>query len=667
MKRKTFRYLTRSIAFLLCFVLIMSNQLAVFATTWTTTTDKASSNTVLVEVPGSYTNVDVTGWLNQLNQIRWEACVNGYKNPDTGYRLTTADYVPLTWDSNLEMIARIRAAESAVRWNHTRPNNTSTFTVENNGVSSSGEILSWARDMDGAIKSWYDEKDNYVYGYAGQTGHYKMIINPKYHSIGLCGFTGDSTKAVYRDGREYVYGGYAGEFGKSSGNGYRVGSYGECKQLVEILNSSVTSLSNISGASGIGVGASTRYQVSCNFAFATSSVNPDWSTVTRGVSVYSANWKSSNPNVAKVDHKGNVTGVSNGTAVISVQIGNYSASKTIKVSDVLVQCSPHVQTYGWQTAKMDGEVAGSLGEGKRLEAIKLSLSTKKNLGITYTTHVQTYGWLPWVKDGELSGTEGESKRVEAIKIQLTGTDAKYYDIYYRVHAQNYGWLGWAKNGAAAGTAGYSYRLEALQIVIVPKGGTDPGTTYNGVTSRYTACYVSKTEGSSDGSKITVVGTDKVNVCYRTHVQSIGWQGWKYNGQMSGTVGQSKRLEGIKIQLTNKNCEGSIVYRTHVQTYGWRPWVKDGEMSGTSGESKRLEAIEIKLTGEMSQKYDVYYRVQAQNVGWLGWAKNGQTAGTMGGSKRLESIQIVIVEKGKPAPSTTYGGFKQNTAKWYITF
>ena len=96
----------------------------------------------------------------------------------------------------------------------------------------------------------------------------------------------------------------------------------------------------------------------------------------------------------------------------------------------------------------------------------------------------------------------------------------------------------------------------------------------------------------------------------------------------------------------------IQYKTHVQTYGWQDWVTGGKISGTSGQSKRLEAIQIKLTGKMDEKYDVYYRVHAQTYGWLDWAKNGESAGTEGLSKRLESIQIVLVEKDGNVPGST---------------
>lgn len=143
-----------------------------------------------------------------------------------------------------------------------------------------------------------------------------------------------------------------------------------------------------------------------------------------------------------------------------------------------------------------------------------------------------------------------------------------------------------------------------------------------------------------------------SISYQTHVQDYGWQSWKMNGDLSGTSGQSKRLEGIKIKINNSSVNGSVLYRTHVQNIGWQDWKLNGTMSGTSGQSLRLEAIQIKLTDELAESYDIYYRVHAQDYGWLDWAKNGESAGTEGRSKRLEAIQIVLVEKGKAAPGST---------------
>ena len=328
-----------------------------------------------------------------------------------------------------------------------------------------------------------------------------------------------------------------------------------------------------------------------------------------------------------------------------------------KLATVSVQYRTHVQTYSWEEEwRSDGDLSGTEGQAKRLEAIQIQLKDQKYTGdIVYKTHVQTYGWQSEVKNGTTSGTEGKAKRLEAIKIYLTGEMAEKYDVYYCVHAQTYGWLGWAKNGEYAGTAGLSKRLEGIKIVLVEKGGKEPQQEGN-----TDAAYV--TANSASGEKSTNY------VTYRTHVQTIGWQDWKYDGVMSGTEGQSKRLEGIEIQLadnlnTDEKYEGDIEYQTHIQGYGWEEdwkgtWAKNGALSGTESQSRRLEAICIRLTGEMEAHFDVYYRVHAQTFGWLGWAKNGAEAGTAGYGKRLEGIEIVLVEKNGKAPGDTANAFKE---------
>ena len=351
--------------------------------------------------------------------------------------------------------------------------------------------------------------------------------------------------------------------------------------------------------------------------------------------------------------------------------------------DVTVSYRTHVQSIGWQGIVTNGTMSGTSGRAKRLESIEISVAGNSNLGIQYTTHCQSYGWLPWSANGEMNGTEGEAKRLEAIKIQLTGADKEKYDVYYRVHAQSYGWLAWATNGAPAGTAGYAKRLEGVQIVVVKKGSPAPGVNFEGVNAAsgvyQSVSYLAKNGSSpvvvgqvTSNTNPSVAGEANVNIAYRTHVQSFGWQGWKYNGVMSGTSGKAKRLEGINIKLTNKPYSGSIVYTTHVQSIGWQgnennvnTWFRDGQMAGTSGRAKRLEAIRIALTGEMAEHYDVYYRVHAQTYGWLAWTKNGEAAGTAGLSKRLEGIQIVLVPKGGAAPANNYGGVVTTNKQTYI--
>ena len=90
-------------------------------------------------------------------------------------------------------------------------------------------------------------------------------------------------------------------------------------------------------------------------------------------------------------------------------------------------------------------------------------------GIHNEVHVQNTGWTGRARDGELAGTTGQSRRLEAVRGSLTG-DALMdgHSVWYRVHSQTYGWLGWAHDGEPAGTAGLAKRAEAIDVQVLPQ-------------------------------------------------------------------------------------------------------------------------------------------------------------------------------------------------------
>ena len=300
-----------------------------------------------------------------------------------------------------------------------------------------------------------------------------------------------------------------------------------------------------------------------------------------------------------------------------------SASKSVSAPGISYES--YVQNIGWQGKVDNGTVSGTAGQSLRLEALSMHLENVDG-SVEYRTYQQDAGWGDWVSDGGISGFAGQGRRTEAIQIRLTGTAANQYDISYCVNAQTYGWMGWAQNGESAGTTGYAYRIEAVRVLLTPKGSSIPGDT--------TRHFISTADSG---------------VCYESSVQRIGWMGIVRDGATCGTSGQFKRLEAMKINLSN--IDGGITYRTHVQDIGWMGWVSNGEVGGTTGQSKRMEAIEIMLTGAAAEQYDIYYRVHVENYGWMGWMVNGGTAGTQGQSLRIEAIQLVLVPKGGAAPVT----------------
>lgn len=150
---------------------------------------------------------------------------------------------------------------------------------------------------------------------------------------------------------------------------------------------------------------------------------------------------------------------------------------------------------------------------------------------------------------------------------------------------------------------------------------------------------------------SVSASETPSIEYSSHVQSDGWQDWETEGAVSGTTGESKRLEAIKVRLRNAPYSGDVEYRTYIEGSGWQNWVKNGAISGTVGEGKKVEAIQVRLTGEMAKKYDVHYRVFKQSDAWHRYVTNGDISGEPYNGKRVEAIRMAIVEKPVPLKDT----------------
>ena len=336
----------------------------------------------------------------------------------------------------------------------------------------------------------------------------------------------------------------------------------------------------------------------------------------------------------------------------------------------MIKYQTHVQNIGWQSEKADGEMSGTSGQYLRLEGIKIHLGGSIDGGIAYATHVQTYGWQSYVSDGQLSGTSGQSKRLEAIRMNLTGNAANQYDVYYRVHAQHFGWLGWAKNGQSAGTAGYSYRLEAIQIVLVPKGGSAPGSTTNHYYNKGHAADDESTvstkpntntskpsTNNTTSDKTPIMGATQTSVAQMVRYYNSKSSGYdtftgenkKYNGslakggastieQFAQIVYEEARAEGVRAEVVFAQCmleTGFLKYGGDVlpNQYNFAGIGATGAVHGASFENVRvgvrahvqhLKAY-ASLDGLTQQcvdpRFNLVARGCAQYVEWLGMKEN----------------------------------------------
>lgn len=328
----------------------------------------------------------------------------------------------------------------------------------------------------------------------------------------------------------------------------------------------------------------------------------------------------------------------------------------------------HVQGIGWINQTTEN-IIGCVGQGARLEAFRLSLDNSEAGNIIYESHVEGIGWQGPRTNGEVAGTEGQQKRIEAITIALSGNIANEYDIYYRAHLANYGWCDWTKNGDMAGSIGLSTALEAIEVQLVPKN-TDPGL--NTKLPLITSINIDKNahvEGigwfNQNNSEIlgTVgqgqrleafqlsLGNNPIGyINYEAHVEGIGWQGVRTSGEIAGTQGQNKRIEAVTLSLGGDATNiYDIYYRTHVSNFGWLGWAKNGEQAGSVGLEAPIEAIEIRvvlknspvnfdMNNSLLTQISLKKIAQIEGIGWTNQT-DSDILGTVGQGKRLEAFSL----------------------------
>lgn len=145
---------------------------------------------------------------------------------------------------------------------------------------------------------------------------------------------------------------------------------------------------------------------------------------------------------------------------------------------------------------------------------------------------------------------------------------------------------------------------------------------------YEYVYPDQVVGSKETAKLKYYTPSKLK--YQAHIEAIGWQSWKSNGETAGTTGQSKRLEAIRM-----DAPFEVYAKAHIQNVGWKDYGKINKdtIIGTTGQGLRLECLCLK--GKFK------YRVHIQDSGWSCWtnADGICTLGSVGQSLRIEAIQM----------------------------
>lgn len=155
-----------------------------------------------VQVAIRYGQTDARTILKMINDFRTDPDTAWYWNEDNKTKTKCTGLKPLKYDYDLERIAMQRAAEIALRFGHTRPNNQSCFSVaaeQNYRYYALGEnIAAGYSSAAGVHKGWREDDESYD----GQ-GHRRNMLHSGFDSVGI--------GHVYFNGTHY----WAEEFAKA--------------------------------------------------------------------------------------------------------------------------------------------------------------------------------------------------------------------------------------------------------------------------------------------------------------------------------------------------------------------------------------------------------------------------------------------------------------------
>jgi len=300
--------------------MIVGGTTAMAASYCETDVPKATDGCTMLGVSGEYLT-DPENALARINEIRKEACDNGYPDPRNRARsLTPADYVPIQWSQSLEKIARIRAAEASMTKGHVRLNDRDISQISYGGIKTYAEDLawySWKGFLDG-IDLWYDEKQDWLDNTPGAvTGHYTSMINPSYRYIGLGCFVSDKTR--YKTCLAAELQSSCGSLGSTP-----LEAMPDVVQILEVKNSYFTN--QIDSADEVRKGNQIQIGVKARVSY------PDGNTAEVERLDGEFTYTSSNTENATITSDGLFTGVEEGvTTIYAKENGSTIASKEITV------------------------------------------------------------------------------------------------------------------------------------------------------------------------------------------------------------------------------------------------------------------------------------------------------------------------------------------------
>jgi hypothetical protein len=159
-------------------------------------------------------------------------------------------------------------------------------------------------------------------------------------------------------------------------------------------------------------------------------------------------------------------------------------------------------------------------------------------------------------------------------------------------------------------------------------GSQANLTLNGRNYLTQQIYINSGSGGCVMSYQPITG-----LCYSAYVSNIGFLPQVCDGDVGGTVHQSRAMEGITISAP---AGFSVCYQVYASGIGWMATQCNGAFAGTMHQSRQIEAMKVWFASGAGH---VEYFSELANLFWTGPSRDGAQTGTTGQSRAMEAVVI----------------------------
>ena len=306
---------------------------------------------------------------------------------------------------------------------------------------------------------------------------------------------------------------------------------------------------------------------------------------------------------------------------------------------------------------------GTIGKRNGIEALRIKLNNDDNYTIKYRAYVRNVGWQNWKYDGEMAGTTGQSKPIEAIEIILMpkvyratiGFDNVSQTIYdeechltgfYLANVPNPTLEAYIDNRPVNNlmTLSANNNIYNEQEGYGDKTNTSKPMYDIFLTEEYVYALKSgnhlfklvvKNNGATILSKEYTLKVDIDNLHIRYTSDSFN----QPISQIDDSALEATQIANLKVELLNNKENIKLESLAYFKNLGWQSqWVSNN--SPMVAGDRQIQAVRFKLN---SDKYSIQYKVKI-NGAWQDYAYDGEYAGMINQGYTISAIRIKIVPK-----------------------